>query len=345
MDPQDIKENQELESNYRRVRFTAIVLAISTLVLCFLWGKTFFEPVDLAVARPASTEEHRVLGSSMLLHSEFGKLQLLDETALNISNSGDSALQEAINRSIEEKEAEFRKSIDSIEKETSKINAWANVVMIDSVTNSFKRALNNRAMMENFREAVNKQALALPDEQKQLLQLQFDINQKDQRIFDLQRQMASYSETRAPITREASSAKLSGDAAAELKDEEMRNAGLLDVINGLKEDNKKAQDELKKIRGSVAYNQSAYNTSSNKNSVLQEQVAQLTSDLNFAKINCNLVRADANKIISTPKQRKELLSEALQSLQELTLSENISVQQKAKEKIRELNAIASTVRD
>ena len=78
---------------------------------------------------------------------------------------------------------------------------------------------------------------------------------------------------------------------------------------------------------------------------LERQSAQLNDDLRFAEVDCNLSRADARQIVYNAKQRKELLTDALSTLNELVKSPDEEVQRKAKERMNLLRNIASSVHD
>ncbi len=186
------------------------------------------------------------------------------------------------------------------------------------------------------------------------MQLQFDMQKKDERIALLERDLRAKENAAAqPGQAEKTQA---GIAAAQLekekeslqknlKEEEMRNTGLLDLTRSLKSDNEKLLAELNKSKKNNISDDASAQTARNKINSLQDQIDELNAALNFASIDCNLTRADARKIISNSRQRKELLADALRSLQDLSRSGNTDVQKKAKEKLAELNQIASTVRD
>ena len=82
-----------------------------------------------------------------------------------------------------------------------------------------------------------------------------------------------------------------------------------------------------------------------RTAALERQSAQLSDDLRFAEVDCNLVRADARQVIYTDKQRKELLTDALTTLNELVKSPDAETQKKARNRITMLRTIASTVHD
>ena len=91
--------------------------------------------------------------------------------------------------------------------------------------------------------------------------------------------------------------------------------------------------------------ESANTSADTKVNSLEQKVQDLNADLYFAKVDCNLSRADAQQIISNARQRKELLSESLAMLTSLSASGDAGIQKKAKEKIAHLNHIATALHD
>jgi hypothetical protein len=82
-----------------------------------------------------------------------------------------------------------------------------------------------------------------------------------------------------------------------------------------------------------------------KTAALQRQSAQLNDDLRFAEVDCSLSRADAKQVVYNSRQRKELLTDALTTLNELVKSPDAEVVRKARERLITLRSIASTVHD
>jgi hypothetical protein len=91
--------------------------------------------------------------------------------------------------------------------------------------------------------------------------------------------------------------------------------------------------------------ETAKNTGNGNYSALERKAGQLSEELRFAQVDCNLSRADARQIVYNARQRKDLLTDALTTLNDLARSPDPDVQKKAKEKLGRLRMIASTVHD
>lgn len=83
----------------------------------------------------------------------------------------------------------------------------------------------------------------------------------------------------------------------------------------------------------------------NRNSSPDNKIEELNIELRLAQVDCNLTRADAGQIISKSKQRRQLLSEALCILTNLSAADNAIAQKKIRDKITRLNQVAKNYRD
>ena len=79
--------------------------------------------------------------------------------------------------------------------------------------------------------------------------------------------------------------------------------------------------------------------------VLEKRVSDLNTEIRLAQVDCNLSRVDATQIISNSKQRKALLSDALNTLNTLAVNGDATVKRKVLDKINRLNQVSSTFRD
>jgi hypothetical protein len=70
-----------------------------------------------------------------------------------------------------------------------------------------------------------------------------------------------------------------------------------------------------------------------------------SEELLFAQADCNMSRADSRQIVYNARQRKDLLMDALTTLNGLARSPHAEIQTKAKAKIAQLRTIASTIHD
>ncbi len=82
-----------------------------------------------------------------------------------------------------------------------------------------------------------------------------------------------------------------------------------------------------------------------KNGTLQSRMQDLQAELLLARVDCNLSRVDATDIISTSKQRKQLLTEASGILTSLANSSSPDLKSKVKQKILKLNQVAANTRE
>lgn len=334
----------------------AAVAAVLIAVVA-IWGNNLSgtKKSEVAVLSDKLSEARQVLRNDVLLHEHFRRLQELDQRyGLMLMKSPAPAQLDSVNHAINAQENAMKKSLDSISNESTKYNAWANVVISDSITSSFKKALSNRKYIANIRSAIEGKPIDISSGDKEAMQMQFDMEKKDEIIASLEKELKSKAaisqqqqvETKAaPAANKNELQKQNESLEASLKEEEMRNTGLLDITRSLRQDNEKLITELSKVRRNNASDDASNLSSKNKFASLQEQIDDLNAELNFAKVDCSLTRADSKKIISNSRQRKELLAQALQSLQSLSRSENSAIQRRAREKISELNQIASTVRD
>ncbi len=118
------------------------------------------------------------------------------------------------------------------------------------------------------------------------------------------------------------------------------------TISNLKKENEQLTLQISQSRSAVTgNNEETTKAIKNKNEQLETKLQAMDAELRFMKIDCNLSRADVNQIISNSRQRQALLSEALQTLNTLSRSEDAEVRNKAKKKFLQLETIAKTVRD
>ena len=82
-----------------------------------------------------------------------------------------------------------------------------------------------------------------------------------------------------------------------------------------------------------------------QNTALEHKPSGLSDELRFAQVDCNLSRADARQVVYNAKQRKDLLTDALTTLNDLARSQDPEVQKKARERLGLLRSIASSVHD
>lgn len=320
----------------------AAVAAILLLMAIFFTRSPGNKAINVVNLENKIAEDRQVVSANMLLHGQFSRLQKLDEEFnVMIFNNDPNGSIDSLNLLIEKEEKSLAGSIDSIKNTKQKYNAWANVVLIDSIINTFSHALVNRKYLADIKNALNGKTINMGAKQQEVMQLETDIRNKENRIAALENLLRS----RPIVENIQEQPKSVKEMETALKEEEMRNAGLMDIITELKKDNAHLVSENNFRKTTSSSQNEAVAVARSKMQELQDQVSDLNAELSFVKIDCNLSRADARKIISNSKQRMQLLEEALKNLQVLSGSDNQAVKRKAKEKLAELNSIASTVRD
>ena len=332
---------------------TAVLLIIAAAILGNNLSGT--KKSEIAQLSDKLKEESQVLKNDVLLHEHFRKLQDLDEVyATMVMNSAIPSALDSLDLVIQSTEKKMKNTLTSVKTEAATYNVWSNVVMSDSMVSSFSKALSNRKYMATIRNAVSGKPIAINSDDKELMQLQFTMQEKEEQIISLEKELRSKTAVAAPPAtvvvpvpqiNNTELQKKNTALEASLREEELRNTGLLDVTRTLRQENEKLLADIGKVRRNNTDEESSATATRTKVASLQDQVNDLSAELNFAKIDCNLSRADSKKIISNSRQRKELLAQALQSLQTLNKSDNAVVQRRAREKLSELNQIASTVRD
>lgn len=157
-----------------------------------------------------------------------------------------------------------------------------------------------------------------------------ELQKKDNRILALEDQLRLQKQSTSDNSSNASEVQLKNEIQvlqAGLRKEEEKISSLLALNNSLTKDNNRltAQfNDLKSNTSSLPKGQEGPESSKNNN--LQSKIDDLDAELKFAKIDCNLSRADAKQIISNFRQRKDLLQESLNTLNTLSHSNNITIQ-------------------
>lgn len=272
------------------------------------------------------------------------QLQQLDTRySLLLADSETSASIDSVNIMILETEIQLNNSIRNLETIAAQHSDDGNMMIYQQLMNLYKQVIDTRRSMSNIRYAFSAGTMKLTDDQQSVLLARNELNIRDVRIIELERTIGilkSESENSAksqPLSALATDTEIS----ATNEDLKLRNSELAKQTAGMKRNIEQLNLQIASLK------QSAGNTNANlaKTKTLQLEIDKLHSDLAFAEVDCNLIRADSKRIISNSRQRKELLTEVLNRLNKLSQSENIAVQQKANEKMKMLNGIVQTIRD
>ena len=349
MDPKQTNDN-----TVRKTGLTGYLvagLAAIILMIAAFWGLNSIGATrpDSAPIQAKMAEERRVLTNELKLHWLFGKLQKLDNQygSLILSNAPSSQTEELSAR-ILATEALLNKTIDSMEKEADNYNVWANVVMIDSINSTFRMALDNRKYLSTLRNSMTGKQVTMNSSQKEFIDLKTELNMQNNLIASLENKlrMKTTEIGNGELFQSGKQKKASkNNPEAEIAQMEEQATQLLNINENLKTQNESLSAQLNGLRQSGSSEDALRLAARTRMSKMEEEIADLQAELNFARVDCSLSRADVKKIISNSRQRKELLADAMKTLQTLAGSGKTGVKLKARDKIRELNQIASAVRD
>jgi chromosome segregation ATPase len=299
---------------------------------------------------PPVTANSDIFQADSLLHAKLRQLQQSDDvyTLLRTDSSSQSKKNDAA-ANVALYESAFKKALDSIDQVTTGYTG-DRVTTYETMLNSFTSILNNRETLKNIQASMAPGKTVLSSGQQDMLQLKTQLAQKDNDLARMDAEIKALRE-KDPATVKAAGADEAQKGETELlktafADQQKEYNEFKDKYNRLKVENSSLASQVVEYKkAAAAQNENQSNAAENKISTLQQKVQDLNADLYFAKIDCNLSRADAQQIISNARQRKELLSESLAMLNSLSTSGDAGIQKRAKEKIVRLNHIATALHD
>lgn len=305
----------------------------------------------LDATQPAADNNNDVLRADSLLHTGLYRLQQLDDQYAIFPDGSDAVVKNSIAALVSSNEQVLKKQVDSVEQLSAVYAGAGKSALYKTILNSFRAVLNERESLKNMRMSMASGKSLIGGGQQDALLWKNDLLLKDNEITTLktelkERQGLSFASSANAGAQEARKGEI--DLLKIAFTDQQKDYDLLkEKYNRLKADNSTMASQLIDYkRNTIAVStENTHPAEGNKISVLEQQVLALNADLSFARIDCNLDRADAQQIISNARQRKELLSQALDMLKSLVVSADGSVQKKAKEKITRLNHIANTLHD
>lgn len=339
MEPLNIAER-------RKKLITLGILLTVTVVLLVIAAASFrqFGSADASIA--ANSPATDLLLMDETLHNRLNKLQQLDEQyAAMLTDSAAVKNFDSLNTAIAGQEDLFRTAIDSLERTGNAIEDESSRDEALRMISSFKYLLQSRKSIATLRNAVAVSNPSFSADQKQLIQLQNQLMDKDEKISELEtslalaeiKQQPAATPAVAPVTNTANETRLRENMVLL----ESKISTLTETNNTLKEQ----YDQLKQRAEQNKNTASAEADLKARNSSLQQKVEDLNAELRLAQVDCNISRVDATQIISNAKQRKQLLSEASSILTDLSTTNNSDVQRKVKDKIAKLNQVAANSRE
>ncbi|MEO6550645.1 MAG: hypothetical protein ABIN94_21750 [Ferruginibacter sp.] len=317
-----------------------------------------------------ASQQRELLMRDEILHAHFNELQNLDEEysalVLDTTNRGKLA---QLNARIASEEDAFRMSIDSIGNEMLDFSNKTDENLFVNMVTSFRLALENRRSLGNLRNALSKDNISLSPDAKELLMAKNALLTRDTKIASLEdalKLMQNTVDTRSAAAIAAAKAEVTV-YKDQVVEKDKRIATLTTQTSNLQTQNNTLQNQngtlqtqnstLQKENDRIAViakqgNEVAKSgenieagTIKSRSALLEKKVEELNIEIGLAQVDCNLARADATQIISSSKQRRVLLSEALTILNGLSKSENAAIQKKILDKKNRLSQVATNFRD
>src|SRR5687768_1467393 len=127
-------------SRLKSLRWAIAATALIALALIFFLTRDASgkKKSDVEQLSARLTEVQQVMSTVTALHQEFGSLQRMDEEYNVLAfNEGSPQSLDRLNRSIKQKEVSLQQMITNVQLKTPEFKAWANVLLLDSVTKMF----------------------------------------------------------------------------------------------------------------------------------------------------------------------------------------------------------------
>jgi hypothetical protein len=281
-----------------------------------------------------------------LLYNKYKSLKALDvayqQTMLDSNNAAERS---QVSQNLALAEAGLSTTIDSIEREALKNPVEAERNYFATLAQTFRLVMTDRTaakIMDDGNAAGSPKPTAT---QQQAARWQSEIQARDSRIAALQNTIFNLQNKTAPVNggKNPPAVQTSPDVQ-NLQSTIDQQQKQITTLTTSKEALEKEVERLNNLLKRPADN-TALTTLRNQYAQLQARINQLDADVRFAEVDCNFSRADASQIVSSARQRKNLLNDALGTLKNLSASDDPTVKRKVAEKISKLNQIASSIRD
>lgn len=345
-----------MESEYqeyrKRLRSRFAILYIGSIVLLLLafaalWFYVSPPRETVTEEMPSeNTEAIELLNMDESLHKGMVKLDELDLSYSKLlANSAKSTSLDSLNNLINTSQIVFSNLLDSIYSKKKLLKNEAEIEKSNKIFSAFISALNYRKSNNSLRMALvgNNN---LSGDTSGSLALKMDLLNKEAMIKNLEDQLKFQNKLSKNVF--TVQPQFQSDIETEpLQSNSKRHEDsikvLLNVYSTLLKENSSLTSQLNKLKTNTGTADAAL--MSNKINSLNEKIDDLNAEMALAKIDCNLTRANGKDIIYNSKQRRDLLQESLNSLKNLSTSDNPVIQRKVKEKMQLLQDIAATVRD
>ncbi len=343
-------------SHERKKKFITFgVLLFITVALVALLLSSLSKDGSTANTMPATKagEEKTVLMTNdnnqvqqlqELLQQKLAALQQSDKAfAASLTATNSTQQQDSLNVVIGRQELNFANAIDSAAQIAGKFTDEKTKNDFLKLITAFQSQSLGRQAFGSLRTAVAMNKDGFTTDEKALLRLQQELTEKNVAINKLENSLKAAAAKNTVVAGNdgatASNEKALGENIGML---EAKVAALTLANNTLKQDNDNLAKQQAETGKSASSNELALK---DKASNLQIKVESLNAELQLLRVDCNLNRVDATQIISTAKQRKQLLTEASAILTDLSATGNADIKKKVKDKIVRLNQVAGNTRD
>ncbi len=337
LDPEKLEEKKKLKSRIAILYIGSIILFI---LLAILWFHNSPKSETLANGTSRQDAENiALLNQDELLHQSLKNLDQLDISYAKLVAAGaDSVTLNNLDNLINTSETAFSDLIDSISNQKSFFKNQVNAERSDNILYAFVSALNYRKSNSSLRTSFFGNNKNLQGDTLKILQLQANVQNKTETIDYLMSQLnfKNHLNTFLPNELSIEPKMKPGSMQAIIKRQRDSIQILLSVYNSLIKDNTSMASQLKTKTN---------DTDADKINSLNSKIDDLYAELTLQKVDCNLTRVSGKDIISTARQRKDLLQESLNSLRNLAGATNPVVQRKVKDKMLQLQNIAATARN
>ena len=349
--------SKEEKKSKRTLKFLAFFILGVSLIwfirLLFSNGNPFvFDVAHTDVGKGNNIEniipaqQRNLLLQDEVLHSYLSNLQNLDAAYFSILSSGNVVNNTQllnVKNNILLTEIAFNKSIDSVAKAMIKYPNKVDENLFLNMISSFRLALQNRRAISNVRNMLEEKNQTLNPDQKILFTIKNEIIAKDSKIASLETALKLIQNSMA-LTAAANNNTTSEqfEVNKKLLERDNKITTLTTLSNTLQKQNERLNKQINDAAKATENNDYSLKT---KTAILEKKIEDLNAEIRLAQVDCNLVRADASQIISNSKQRRLLLSEAINILNSLAKTENGAMQKKIQDKITRLNQVATTYRD
>ncbi len=335
-----------------KLKFTGLYILSVALILFIFWfliHRTAPANTTITATKPVESSDvpiNDLLNQAEVLTSQYQDLKQLDQNySRKMIDSVNVKELDSLSLGIGEAEKKFEKKIDSIEIITRAYPDSKASKLLRSMITSFRSVINDRSSMQAYKTSV----LSKGDSSTNLqfmLRMQDEIQARNNRISVLENHI-NLIEGRSALNFSladnvvANQQNIDG-LRATISTQEKKITSLTTANATLEKLSRENSEALELAKASSDNSSTDLKAQS---VALEKRVNDLNTEIRLAQVDCNLSRVDATQIVSNARQRKALLSDALNTLNYLAVNGDAMLKKRVLEKINRLNQVASTLRD